>query len=64
MEFKPIWSGEDWELLVNDKDEFLIYDLQSHAELHISKDDKTEFQKLIQMLSSELWQESVNFVDK
>ena len=60
-EFKPIWTGKNWELLVNDKDEFVIYDIETHAEIEIVKEDKQEFQQLISVLSHELWQESTDF---
>lgn len=61
MDFKPIWSGKDWELLVNDKDEFLIYDIASEHGIEITVRDKQEFQQLISVLSNELWQESTDF---
>ena len=60
-DFKPIWSGKNWELLINDKDEFVIYDIETHAEIEIMKEDKQEFQQLIAVLSNEFWQESVDF---
>ena len=60
-QFKPIWESKNWTLLVNDKDEFVIYDNESHQELHIVSEDKQEFQQLISILSNELWQESTDF---
>ncbi len=60
-EFKPIWSGKDWELLVNDKDEFMIYDIQAENNIIITFNDKQEIQQLIARLSNELWQESTDF---
>jgi len=60
-DFKPIWSGKDWELLVNDKDEFMIYDNQAENNFIITFEDKQEFQQLIARLSNELWQESTDF---
>jgi len=60
-EFKTIWESKNWSLLVNDKDEFVIYDIETHAEINIVKEDKQEFQQLISVLSHELWQESTDF---
>ena len=60
-DFKPIWTGNDWELLVNDKDEFMIYDNQAENNITITFEDKQEFQQLIARLSNEFWQESTDF---
>lgn len=60
-EFKPIWTGKDWELLVNDKDEFMIYDIAAEHGLEITFRDKQEFQQLIAILARELWEESTDF---
>lgn len=63
MEFKPIWDGLDWQLLVNDKDEFKIYDKMTGDSILIESDDKDEIQKLMGVLTNELWEESVDFSD-
>jgi len=58
MEFKPIWHGIDWELQVNDKDEFKIHDLMTGNSIVIASDDKAEFSELLSRLYDELWEES------
>jgi len=58
MEYKPIWQGTDWELLVNDKDEFKIHDLMTDESIRIDSDDKDEFHELLSRLDDELWAES------
>jgi len=60
-DFKPIWTGKDWELSVNDKDEFMIYDNQAENNIMIKFEDKQEFQQLLSVFSNELWQESTDF---
>ncbi len=47
--------------MVNDKDEFVIYDNETMSEIQIIKEDKQEFQQLISVLANELWQESTDF---
>ncbi len=60
-EFKPIWESKHWTLMVNDLDEFVIYDNETMSEIQIIKEDKQEFQQLISVLANELWQESTDF---
>ncbi len=60
-DYKAIWESKNWTLYVNDKDEFVIYDNETHAEIEIIKEDKQEFQQLIARLAHELWQESTDF---
>lgn len=60
-EFKPIWESKRWTLMVNDLDEFVIYDNETMSEILIVKEDKQEFQQLIAVLSSEIWEESTDF---
>ncbi len=60
-EFKPIWESKNWTLMVNDLDEFVIYDNETMSEIQIVKEDKQEFQQLISVLANELWQESTDF---
>jgi len=62
-EFKPIWESKRWTLMVNDKDEFVIYDNETMSEIQIIKEDKQEFQQLIARLAHELWQESTDFTE-
>jgi len=60
-DYKAIWESKNWTLYVNDKDEFVIYDNETQAEIEIVKEDKQEFQQLISVLAHELWQESTDF---
>ena len=60
-DYKAIWESKNWTLMVNDLDEFVIYDNETQAEIHIIKEDKQEFQQLISVLAHELWQESTDF---
>lgn len=58
MEFKPIWKGADWELLVNDKDKFKIQGVMTGDNILIEADDKEEFHILLSRLDDELWAET------
>jgi len=60
-EYKPIWESKSWTLMINDKDEFVIYDNETMSEIQIVKEDKQEFQQLIAVLARELWEESTDF---
>jgi hypothetical protein len=60
-EYKPIWESKKWSLMLNDNDEFVIYNNITTEEIEIMKEDKQEFQQLISVLANELWQESTDF---
>ena len=58
-EWKSLMAEElvDWDLQVNDKDEFRIYDRMTGDSIIVEQDDKEEIAHLIERLMIELEEE-------
>ena len=65
MVFRKMWGqGVDWELQIDDNDNFRILNLMTGDSVTIEQDDKAEFLELLNRLKLELEAEDFECFDK
>lgn len=65
MVFRKMWGqGVDWELQIDDNDNFRILNLMTGDSVTIEQDDKAEFLELLNRLKVELEAEDFECFDK